>query len=770
MKKLITLLLIVLFAKINTFAIDISQLNLPKSIILDEPKDLNLPKNQVAKPVYVIFDNFVANDKNNEGVVISNLFDLCYYDIYQKYPTPDYNYNSFMLRTSYSDAFFSQYNITDFDVAIFPLGEYPLNATTNGGIKVIDKINEMLDAGKRVMVIGRRIMLWAFVNVQGLEDGKDPVVIDFLTTSLGINKDSTGFLDLQMGNSWRPFHIKSIEENPTTKGYDMYCNVGYGRNVEPQLPIIFQNFIDVFQLNKVDGIVGTTWLDQYLAIGHDNKLAVTHEFPYGRFMTGLSAQIGDGKMTLWTFAPDVAAATEMEYFFNYEKFSMDWFTLDLPKPIPWIEFETSLVDFGETLPESEKFKELRFRNYSTKPFDITKIYTDEWTEEGIFTIVEKPTLPYTMQPGEVQKVKIKFRPTEEVEYEEQLVFETTAQNGSTKAIILQGIGGKDAPTGPEITVQSEPFNFGIVDIGSTVIKDFTFESSGTAPLIVNKIEFTQNDDLVFNFPNTMNFPIVVQPGAVYAFQVRYTPRDFGKTYNCTLKITSDAKVNPAAYIYGVGKTPSPSEGPIIEVSIDTLDFGNVAPLNTIKKDIDILNTGKQDLNINLIYFAENYDDAFSIPDEVIENTPLVIKPYEKSTIPVSFKPYDDKTEYFADLGFFTNALNEGGDDYHVYFIGYGDVNGQSVSDNILYQMLAINTYPNPGTENVSIQINSQFTTKFVTVKLYNLDGKFLSNIFSGFLQQGVNNLPQLSNLQTGSYFISIEDGQNRLDYPFIIVK
>ncbi len=770
MKKILILFLLVVFSSANVLAIDLSQLNLPKSIILDEPKDLNLPKNQAEKPVYVIFDNFVANDKNNEGAVISNLFELCYYDMYQMYPAPDYNYNSFMLRTTYSDAFFSQYKITDFDVAIFPLGEYPLNIATNGGIKVIDKINEMLDAGKRVMVIGRRMMMWAFYPAAELQAGKDPVVIDFLTTTLGMKKDSSGFLDMRMGNTWRPFHVTSIESNPTTKGYDMYCNVGYGRNVEPAFPFIFQNFVDVFQVNQVDGVTATTWIDQFLTINQEKHLEVTNEFPYGRFMTGLSAQIGDGKMTMWTYAPDVAAAPEMGFFLNYEKFSMNWFTIDLPKPIPWIEFETSLVDFGETLPESEKFKELRFRNFSTKPFDIQKIYTDGWTEEGIYTITEKPTLPYTMQPGEVAKVKIKFKPTDEEEYEDQLVFETTAQNGSVKAIILKGIGGKDAPTGPEITVQEEPFNFGIVDIGSAVIKDFTFESSGTAPLIVNKIEFTKNDDFVFNFPNTMNYPIVVQPGAVYAIQVRYSPREFGKTYNCTLKITSDAKVNPTSYIYGVGKTPSPSEGPIIEASIDTLDFGKVVPLHTITKNVDILNTGKQDLRINLIYFAENYDDAFSIPDEVIDNTPLVIKPYEKSTIPVSFKPYDDKTEYFADLGFFTNALNEGGDDYHIFFEGIGDVNGQSVSDNILYQMLTINTYPNPGTENVFIQINSQFTTKFVTVKLYNLDGKFLSNIFSGFLQQGPNNLPQLSNLQTGSYFISIEDGQNRLDYPFIIVK
>jgi len=106
MKKFYTLLILSIIATINLFAIDISSLNLPKSIVLPEPKNVNLPKINAEKPPYVIFDNFVQGDKNHEGTIISNLFELCYYDMYAYYPSQDFNYQKFMLRTQYSDAFF----------------------------------------------------------------------------------------------------------------------------------------------------------------------------------------------------------------------------------------------------------------------------------------------------------------------------------------------------------------------------------------------------------------------------------------------------------------------------------------------------------------------------------------------------------------------------------------------------------------------------------------------------------------------------------------
>lgn len=774
MKKFYILLLISIITTINLFALDISNLNLPKSIVLPEPKNVNLPKINAEKPPYVIFDNFVQGDKNHEGTIISNLFEICYYDMYSYYPTDDYNYQKYMLRTQYSDAFFSQYRITDFDVAIFPLGEYPLNVTTQGGIKVIDKIKEMLDAGKRVLVIGRRIILWAFVDLPELQAGKDPVVIDFLTKTLGMKKDTSSTMITTIssggGKTWIPFHLKTDENHPSTKGYDIYCNVAYGRNTEPKNPIIYQDLVDFFQLKTTTDIVGTGYIDEMYLLNQENKLVPIIKFNKGQRYVALGGKIGDGKLALWSIAPDVAGGSELTHFHYIEQKTMDWFTIDLPKPVPYIEFETTEVNFGETLPESEKFKELRFRNFGRQPFQVTKIALDGYEEPGVFTLLDVPPLPLTLKPEQVASIRIKFRPNGEREFEDAIIFETTAINGASRLINLKGVGGKNAPVGPEITVQKEPFDFGVVDVGTSIIKDITFESSGTAPLIVSKIEFLTNDGMVFNFPKTMSYPIVVQPGKFYSFQVKYTPRDYGMTYNATLKITSDAKKNPIATINLVGKTPAPSEGAIITASIDTLKFPGVVPHHTYTQTFDILNIGKKDLKINKIYFSENDEEVFSIPDNILEGTPITIEPSKKLEIPVSFKPYTDGVEYFADLGFFTNATNEGGEDFHVYFVGTGDKNGLSITDNDLTRNLSIKLYPNPSSENINLVINSAINNKQITIKLTNILGQTLETLFEGYLNEGINNFTINSNINAGNYFVVIQDGRNQIIHPIIIFK
>ena len=774
MKKFFTFLIISIIGTINLLAIDISNLNLPKSIVLPEPKNVNLPKINAEKPPYVIFDNFVQGDKNHEGVIISNLFELCYYDMYSYYPTDEFNYQKYMLRTQYSDAFFSQYKITDFDVAIFPLGEYPLNTTTQGGIKVIDKIKEMLDAGKRVLVFGRRMILWAFVNAPELQAGKDPVVIDFLTKTLGMKKDTSSAMitTISSGGSktWIPFHIRTEETHPSTKGWDIYCNVAYGRNVEPKHPIIYQDLVDFFQLTTKQDIVGTGYIDEMYALNQEQKLVPIFKFNKGQRFVALGARIGDGKLALWTLGPDVAGGSEIAHFHYIQQKTMDWFTIDLPKPVPYIEFETTEVNFGETLPESEKFKELRFRNFGKQPFKVTKIALDGYEDPGVFTLLDVPTLPLTMQPEQVASIRIKFRPNAEREFEDAIIFESTAINGASRVVILKGVGGKNAPTGPEITVQKEPFDFGVVEIGTSIIKDITFESSGTAPLIVSKIEFIINDGMVYSFPKTMSYPIVVQPGKIYAFQVKYTPRDYGMIYNATLQIKSDAKKNPIATISLVGRTPAPSEGAVIAASVDTLKFPGVVPLHTFTQSFDILNIGKKDLRLNEIYFSINDDEAFSIPKNIIDGTPIIIEPSKKLEIPVSFKPYLDGVEYFADLGFFTNATNEGGEDFHVYFIGYGDKNGVGVSENELSKNVSIKVFPNPSNETLNININSNLANKKVTLKLCNNLGQTIQTLFVGNLVEGTNSFRLDNKINAGTYFITLEDEQHIIVHPIIIVK
>lgn len=782
MKKFYIIISMLILTSISTaLSLDLSGITLPKNpLIAPEGKNRELPELQGTQPLYIIFDNFEAetqfNDGTNNGKIIGNLVALMYADsLYNRWPTPDYNYMSYTVRASFSDATFSKYNITDFDVAIFPLGDYPLNVATTGGIKVIDKIKEMLDAGKRVMVIGRRIMLWAFYQDSQFSQGKDPVVIDFLTNTLGIdpkpqsdNSVPTGPISTIQGSTYIPFHINGIADDPIARGYDYYCNVGYGRNVTPAFPLIFQSIIDVFRLKPDATAIGFSYINKYgdISGGPNDAKNVS---PTPGIWVGCRADVGDGKIALWSIGADVCALPESEYYTISEKYAMDWFTKDLPKPEPWIEFETSKIDFGATLLDVDKPRELRFRNFGRKPLTIKKIYLNGWVDDGIFKL--SGAEPGVLQPNEIRTVTITFRPTEEIDYEDQLLFESDAKNAPSASVTLQGKGGSDIPVGPEITVPDKPFVFKTLDIGSSQIMDFYFESSGTAALTVNKISFEQNDGLVFNFPKPMNFPITVPAGQKFTFSVRFAPADYDKLYKCVLKIVSNAKVNSIAYLYGEGRSMSAAEGPQISASVDTLKFGGVKPLGHLIKNIDILNTGKQVLKLQSLYFSQNDEDVFSYPSELDNQLPIEVLPGTSFTIPITFKPYTDGVDYFADFGIFTNATNPGGDDFHIYFTGTGDKNGVSVKEVTNSDgTLKLKAFPNPASSNFTIEINAASYLNNTTINIYDLSGKLVKKVLSGAIPEGAKTIEVNTALRTGQYFIQLQNGNESISLPLQIVK
>jgi hypothetical protein len=782
MKKFYIIISILVLASISSaFSLDLSGITLPKNpLVAPEGKNHQLPELQGTQPLYIIFDNFEAetqyNDGTNNGKIIGNLVALMYADsLYKKYPTPDYNYLNYTVRAAFSDATLSKYNLTDFDVAIFPLGDYPLNVATNGGVKVIDKIKEMLDAGKRVMVIGRRIMLWAFYPDAQFQAGKDPVVIDFLTNTLGIDPNDqpdksprTGPIATIKDSTYIPFHINGIGDDPIAKGYDYYCNVGYGRNVDPDFPLIFQSIIDVFRLKQNATAIGFSYINKYGDIsGGPNE--AKNVSPTPGIWVGCRADVGDGKIAMWSIGADVCALPESEFYTISEKFAMDWFTKDLQKPEPWIEFETSKIDFGATLLESDKPRELRFRNFGRKPLTIKKIYMNGWVDDGIFKLENAG--PGVLQPNEVRTIKITFRPTEEIEYEDQLIFESDAQNAPTASVTLQGKGGLDVPSGPEISVPTDPFVFKTLDRGSSQIMDFYFESTGTAPLTVSKISFEQNDGLAFNFPKPMNFPLTVPAGEKFYFSVRFAPADYDKVYKCLLKITSNAKTNPVAYLSGEGRSLSAAEGPQITASVDTLKFGGVKPLGHIIKNLEILNTGKQVLKLQTLYFSQNDEDVFSYPSELDNKLPIEIIAGDKLVIPITFKPYTDGAEYFADFGMFTNATNPGGDDFHVYFTGKGDKDGVSVKEiSNSDGTLKLKAFPNPASANFTIEINSATYLNNSTINIYDLSGKLIKKIYAGALSEGTKTFNVNSALKSGQYFIQLQFGNESISLPLQIVK
>jgi len=172
-----------------------------------------------ATPKYVIFNNMDA------------ISDSAYYIPIQQMP----EYKDDFISLSFSNSTFETYKITDFDLAIFPIGDNALNTATDSKLVnvIISKIKEMIDAGKKVIIFSRRALWYAF-NTDPLADGgKDPSTILFLSNTLGIQYLSTFSIAVTQGlnTTYSGFVAKGTAKDPIGVGNNKPCNIKVGNDI-----------------------------------------------------------------------------------------------------------------------------------------------------------------------------------------------------------------------------------------------------------------------------------------------------------------------------------------------------------------------------------------------------------------------------------------------------------------------------------------------------------------------------------------------------------
>jgi len=747
----------------SNFALAIEQNNLPintNKLIIPDDKSPTPPK-----PLATTGKNIIIFDNLDRDLPVTNYFELAYTDALKNYPTAD-PYLNHTVQVSFSDQTFAQYNITDFDVAIFPIGEFFLNSATNGGIKIIDKIKEMLNAGKNVMLIGRRMITAAFL-VQG---NQDPVVTEFLTSELGIKKDSSGCFQFLQDNKYVPFRVKGVPIDSYFLSWTLYCNIGWSRStgIPAELPIRHEQLVDFMILSQNNTkSQGFDYIDQIGAVGDTVSKTLS---PY--YWVGLRADsvLGNsGRLVMWTLAPNVAALNEMPYFETRIKFTLDWLLLNMPKLKPYLKFESSTLNFPDAPLDYGVKKTIKLQNFSKEKLKIYQTVISNFGDT-VFTITKGNITNETLEPMEVRSIEIEFKPTEEREFIGFLDIHSNASNGDVLTIQLNGRGGKNVSPEPEISVQAEPYDFGTINVGSTPIQDIKFSNSGLQDLVVDSLYFDSNTEGAFQFAQVMHTPIVVKGGGEYSFPVKFVPTNWGKNYLAKIKIVSNAKKNPVVYISLQGKTPGAPEGPQIQAIVDTTDFGNVKINSSTRNYVGVKNPGSESLRINNIYINpdKNPDDAFVIDTTL--NFPIYVEPNDSMKFAVKFTPLTPGAVYVVPLGIFSNALN--GSAYYMYLKGTSDT-GTSVKESVSNSSntLTMKLTPIPVNYSSIITIEAQKFIGNATIELYNLIGNKVISIYSGELFSGTNKFTlSTSNLPSGQYFISLTTDFDKLILPFVIIK
>jgi hypothetical protein len=762
MKRIVLLFTLIILA--CNFAFALEQYNLPintNKLIIPDDKSPTQPK-----PLASTGKNIIIFDNLDRDLPVSNYFELAYTDALKIYPTAD-PYLNHTVQVSFSDQTFAQYNITDFDVAIFPLGEFALNTTTPGGIKVIDKILEMLNADKNVMIIGRRIITDAFL----IPENNDPVVTEFLTSDLGIKKDSSGcMIFLDNSNTYIPFRVKGVPIDSYFLSWMLYCNIGWSRStgIPPDLPIRSEELVDfvILPQNNLKS-KGFDYIDQ---IGHVGDTVQTTISPY--YWVGLRADsvLGKGgRLIMWTLAPNVAALNEMPYFATRIQFTMDWLLLNMPKLKPYLKFETTTLTFPDAPLDYGVKKTIKLQNFSKEKLTIYQTAISDFGDT-VFTITKGNITNETLDPMEVRTLEIEFKPTEEREFVGFLDVNSNASNGDVLTVQLQGRGGKNVSPEPDIVVQAEPYDYGTINVGGAPVIDIKISNSGLQDLVIDSLYFDSNTENAFQFAQMMQTPIVIKGGAEYSFSVKFVPTNWGKNYLAKIKVVSNSKKHPVVYISLQGSTPGAPEGPQIQALVDTADFGSVKLNGTSREYVGVKNPGSETLKINNIYINpdKNPDDAFAI--DTTFNFPIYVEPNDSIKFPVKFTPLTPGAVYVVPLGIFSNALNSGS--YYIYMKGVSDT-GTSVRETVsnLSNTLNMKLTPVPVNYSSIITIDAQKFISNATIELYNLIGNKVMSIYEGELSIGTNKFTlTTSNLPAGQYFILLTTNFDKLILPFIIVK
>ena len=703
---------------------------------------------------YILFDNF--EDQKAGDVTITNLIDLCYWDPM----STDVIFGPYCERAPFSAATFNKRDITEYDVAVFPMGtSLGLDAQVDG-IRVIDKIEQMIKAGKSVMIIGNAVLLNGFgpnASQKTKEFLRDFMGIDYPISNKYIEN---GRLKLTSGNTIFGAYIDGKEGDPVSKGFDKVINQQYNLNnggFRP--PIRYYLSIDVFKIRPGSKAVA---FDQVSVVWNDSLDKKTYEM-----YTGVRREEGTARVALWTTNFDIANTWHTLHYTEALMGGFEWATNDIPRPEKYILAENMQVNFGKVEPGSKGYKSIAFQNFGRTPLTVKKSTVADLEEPGIFTIIEGGG-SVKLNPLEIHTLNVQFTPKSPKTYTDAIDVESDATNGML-SIELYGIGGDKVEHGPKIQVTDLPVNFGTVPYTEYSEKQIGISSVGDQDLVVEKLEFLDDANKFFSFPKIMKVPITIKPGTTYYFVVRFTPLDSnGGSYTGKIYIESNGlNQGGKAIIELVAKGAPKATTSNIKLSATEIDYGTVYVGDSSVFNLRITNGGANDLMVSQVKMEGGGESRaqykFLNGSENIPNLP----PNASHEVLLQFKPAAAKT-YEVNIKIVSNDPVAGV--LNIPVKGKGEIS--SSVENSLDKVFSLSINPNIISGNAILSYDyTGESGKHISLKIVDILGNIRKEVYNGIIFDGLHliNLGNLD-LENGKYFVIAEVDSYIKQVPFIINK
>jgi len=203
-------------------------------------------------------------------------------------------------------------------------------------------------------------------------------------------------------------------------------------------------------------------------------------------------------------------------------------------------------------------------------------------------------------------------------------------------VILRGTG-----IAPRLCPQPPvSLDFGSVQIGNHVDKEFTFTSCGTQPLEVTTVAFAASNTPEFSWTDgtAPEAPVTLQPGESMTLKIRYLPVDVGEDIG-RVEIESKDPTAPKGYVDLRGEG---TEGPTcnLQASPTTLSFVNIKAGSVGKKNVSLTNVGDAPCSVSSIARISGTDkNEFYLDPEPAY--PLAVGAGATVDVTFAYKPLDN---------------------------------------------------------------------------------------------------------------------------------
>ena len=486
----------------------------------------------------------VIPDKNSDYkyVIFTNFDEEFYDDAYFKYMQTLPEYAPYSVALPFNDATFQQYDITDFDLAVFVMGDAPLNAQV-GSQAVYEKINEMLDGNKNVLLTGRKMLWWAFDEDPNAQIGKNPDVSDLLHNTLGIDYIKDQKVHKREGNTitWWGYFIRGHFGDPIGRNIVKFCNMNFDTGSEEWEPLAHYFSLNVFRSRDPEIF---PQVDHFLREKNGEK---------NDTIAGIRTEIDQARAAVWSvgfeaFAGDVPRETLMQR-------AMMWLLGNIAPDGAQIQVEPYSTNYGSVPVGETSVREFSINSFGKEDLEINEI-SFFINDDDAFEVIEgapEEGETIVVPPGEYHLIKVAFTPESEKRYEGLLTIKSNAINAAYKDVNIEGTGGP-SEQGPMIETNAvdNTLDFGSIKSGKSNDLELEIMNSGDGQMRVDDLELIENSESAFMFPQTFSTPFFVLPDEKYTIKVRFIGLAEEKEYTAKLLIESDAHNHSDLYIDLIG--------------------------------------------------------------------------------------------------------------------------------------------------------------------------------------------------------------------------